>query len=881
MVKRSIDGKVMPQLLLTLVIVVASLVSAFGQKPALTLKDLSRWPTMYGGRLNNDGKYVATFSDDFLTISATALNWSDQIPNAKLVTFSKDGKRAIISMGDTLISEELGTAKRENIAIATNHQVENDDGDSAFLTFQKKDDSTLVVYDLFKRTKKSFLSVYDYKLSGDQLVFQYFDVSKRAYELKLYDCSHEKLSTIFSGQKAVDISFDRTGGKFVFLTTEDQVSSIYAYDEKGQKLTKVFSGSETTKTDFSLSGIKGFNYEGDKIFINLKLKATSTTQGNGVKVDVWNYKDAKLQSQQLAEIGNHEESRIFLAAVNINNGKVVQVEESNQRCYQGCDVHQPGDIAIVSEIKGNIHERSWNPLATFRCYLVDLQTGLKTSLDSLLKCNAISIQLSPKGDFIVFFNREKRNYYSFERRTNKIINLTATVNTLWTYESDYPIANNNFPIAGWLKNDKAFLVYDRTDIWQIDPSGAKAPSCLTNGYGAKHHLTFRLATPNNSGGIDPNDALNLSVLDNQLKSEGYCSVKLNKANSIEGLTMQDVHNEGFTKARDANVFLITKSSAERAPNLFVTTDFREFKQISEVYPEDRFNWLSSKLFIWTKPDRTKAQGILYLPEDFSPQKKYPVIVHLYEKLSDNLNNYLWPHTCSGDINIAYFVSNGYIVFSPDITYKVGHTGQSICDAVLSGITAIKKFSWINAKAIGVQGISFGGYETNFLITHSKDFAAAVSASGPSDFVSGYNSLFVSGESGQYLYETFQNRIGGTLWQRPDLYVKNSPIFYADKVTTPVLLMNNKKDEQVRYTQGIEFFTALRRLKKKAWMLQYDEGEHGLPKNTPESIDFTIRVKQFFDHYLKDAPPPRWMVDGIPASMKGIDPGYELIPNTQP
>jgi dipeptidyl aminopeptidase/acylaminoacyl peptidase len=191
-----------------------------------------------------------------------------------------------------------------------------------------------------------------------------------------------------------------------------------------------------------------------------------------------------------------------------------------------------------------------------------------------------------------------------------------------------------------------------------------------------------------------------------------------------------------------------------------------------------------------------------------------------------------------------------------------------------------QFPWVDKEHMGLMGHSFGGFETDYVIVHSHLFAAAVSMSGMTDFVSAYGSIIGNGTSRQRQYELYRDRIGATLWQRLDLYLENSPILKANEVTTPVLLMANKKDEDVPYEQGVEFFTALRRLGKKALMLQYDNGDHQV-RNLADQKDLSLRIWQFFGYYLKGEPPPKWMVVGIPATKKGIDNGYELMEGREP
>lgn len=277
--------------------------------------------------------------------------------------------------------------------------------------------------------------------------------------------------------------------------------------------------------------------------------------------------------------------------------------------------------------------------------------------------------------------------------------------------------------------------------------------------------------------------------------------------------------------------------------------------------------MTSRLVNWKTFDSADCQGILYVPEDFNPANKYPLIVHYYEKRSDELNQYIFPTLASGDINIPWFVSNGYIVFVPDIHYKMGYPGASAYNCIVSGAEMLARNRWIDKQRMGLQGHSFGGYETNYVITHSKMFAAAMSASAVCDLINQYLSLWHNGLGQEGFVEMGQIRMKFNLWQNKKLYILNSPVFNADQVNTPLLMMNNKGDNVVSFSQGAEFYLALRRLGKKVWMLQYDGEGHSIDSPKAE-VDYTKRMTEFFDYFLKNRSEPQWMRVGIPAADKG-------------
>ncbi|HEY9261256.1 alpha/beta hydrolase family protein, partial [Chitinophaga sp.] len=208
-----------------------------------------------------------------------------------------------------------------------------------------------------------------------------------------------------------------------------------------------------------------------------------------------------------------------------------------------------------------------------------------------------------------------------------------------------------------------------------------------------------------------------------------------------------------------------------------------------------------------------------------------------------------------EINIPYYVSNGYLVFCPDIRYHIGDPMKGTYDAVISAARYIGEFPFVDPAKIGAQGCSWGGVETNYIVTHTNLFAAACSASGIANWVSGYGRLAGTGESMQGMFEIGQFRMGGTLWQKHETYIRNSPIFQVDKMTTPLLLMHTTKDMICSPTDMQFFFRSLCKAGMKSWFLLY-EGNHGLYGRDGE--DFSSRMKQFFDFYLRDYPAAKWM-----------------------
>ena len=328
-------------------------------------------------------------------------------------------------------------------------------------------------------------------------------------------------------------------------------------------------------------------------------------------------------------------------------------------------------------------------------------------------------------------------------------------------------------------------------------------------------------------------------------------------------------------AENARRYIYTKSSVSQPADVYVSADLKTETKLSAINAQQKdYNWLTAELVHWTTPQGHAATGVLYKPENFDPTKKYPMVAYFYEKLSDGIYRYQAPAPTPSRLDIITFASNGYLVFTPDISYTVGEPGPSAVEYVNSGVEALKQNSWVDAAHIGIQGQSWGGYQVAYLITQTNLYAAAWAGAPVVNMTSAYGGIrWESGMSRQFQYERTQRRIGGTLWEKPEAYIRNSPLFSLPKVQTPVVIMSNDADGAVPWYQGIEMFTDLRRLGKPVWLLQYNGEAHNLVKRENRK-DISIRELQFFDHYLKGAPAPVWLDKGVPAVEKGRNWGLE-------
>jgi len=331
-----------------------------------------------------------------------------------------------------------------------------------------------------------------------------------------------------------------------------------------------------------------------------------------------------------------------------------------------------------------------------------------------------------------------------------------------------------------------------------------------------------------------------------------------------------------SKARNADTYLVTKGTFVDFPNLYVGPSLTSLTKVSDANPWQKdYNWGTVELVTWMSMDGQPRQGLLYKPEDFDPSKKYPMIAYFYEELSDGLHSYIPPNG-RNVINPTHYVSNGYLVFEPDIYYEMGYPGPSAVKSIVPGVQKLLERGYIDPKKLGLQGQSWGGYQALYVITQTQMFAAAMAGAPVVDMFSAYGGVrWGSGVNRSMQYEAGQSRIGASIWEAQDRYVQNSPLFFLPRVTTPLFIMSNDMDDAVPWWQGIELFVGMRRLGKEAYLINYNNDVHN-PAGRANQKDIAEKMQAFFDTKLKGAPAPEWMVKGIPAKDKGKDQVKKVI-----
>ena len=684
------------------------------------------------------------------------------------------------------------------------------------------------------------------------------------------------------------LRFDDRGEQLVFLSTKDtskvdqKVFDVLYFKHNADSAIVI---ADTTTLGlpanwiFNENSYPYFSENGKRIIIGSApkqtTKDTTIVEFEVASLDIWHWKDPYLQPQQLKNLSN-DLKRKYIGVIQLDKDNKFTLLGNEEVPYTIMSNEGSGRYALLyTDIPYRL-ESQWNP-TLYDAWIYDLESDKTTPIGTSIPSRPY---LSALGNYVYWFNMNEGDWYVFDNKTAKTVNITKDIPVnFWDEKSDVPSKPGPYGAPVWGKEDAYMLVYDAYDIWKIDPQNQNKAVNITEHLGRKDSITFRyLNTDKEKRFVEPNETLLLEAFDNKTKENGFYSYNpKQKRSTIKKLVLDKYTYSVGAKSKNSDVVVYEKSNFNTSPNLYVTNNWwKSSNKLTDINPQmNDYKWGTPELFSWTSFDGVPLQGIVYKPEDFDETKKYPVMMYFYERHSDNLYRYMPPAPSASIINIPFFCSRDYIVFTPDIHYTVGQPGQDAYNSIVAGAEALAKNNWVDKDNMAIQGQSWGGYQVAYLVTQTNMFKAAGAGAPVSNMTSAYGGIrWESGSSRQIQYEKGQSRLGTTLSESLQTYIDNSPLFFADRVNTPLLIMHNDDDGAVPWYQGIELFMALRRLGKPVWMLQYNKEAHNL-KERRNKKDLSIRLQQFFDHYLKGAPAPMWMTHGLPAMQKGIDWGYDL------
>ncbi len=706
---------------------------------------------------------------------------------------------------------------------------------------------------------------------------------------KTSDQSKTKVDGDWTG--VMKLSFDEQENRLAFLATADTAKAknygLKLLDLNSMKVqsmvdstSNVFGEDEAVSKNFAPRFTKDGNYLYFGVAEKIKPEPKDTLlKSEKVELDIWHYADHRLQPQQLKEL-NRDEKKVNHYIYHFDSKTSVQLSNDTLRAYLNDDIQstvlEEGNFYLLAESRYQYEgSDNWAYPNMTDYYLVEAKTGKSTLVKKGVYYGG---DLSPTGRFFTYYDIEKHNHYVMDVSTMEEECITCKIDNV-EWEDDVngmPMPAYPNGIIGFSEGDQEVYVQSQYDVWGVDMYNGKVRS-ITDEKGKESGVEIRTRRFSYDSTFIDFDNVYFEGFDTKSKgTHFYRLAEGSQDTMLVELAYYHAKIMGLQRSKNKKTHVLRKMTAREYPDLHLTnTDFQNTRRLSVANPQQsEYVWPNVELISWTTPKGLELEGLLYTPDDYDVNKEYPLMVYFYELYTDRFHNHYIPKPTASIIYPTEYTSAGYVVFIPDVRYTEGHPAKSAYDCIVSGTDEVlRRLPNIDSTRMALQGQSWGGYQTAQLVTMTTRYKAAMAGAPVTNMFSAYGGIrWGSGLNRQFQYERTQSRIGKTIWEAPELYVENSPQFHLPNVETPLLIMHNDNDGAVPWYQGIELFTGLKRLGKKTWMLNYNGEEHNLMQNA-NRVDLSIRMRQFFDHYLLDKPAPKWLTDGLPATKKGKEMRY--------
>ncbi len=893
---------------------IISPISLFTQKKPFTFIDAMKFPKIQNQTISNNGKWVAYSlvperGDPISFLVATDTNIKFEFERTVNPVFSNNSEWIAFKLKPKAIEiENTGKDKPKDGLFLFNIPLQLKFSFEKVKSFQFSEDSRWLAIHFFSEDKHSkdtstkelgtLLTLFDLK-TKNQLDFQFvtefsFDTLSNYFAFVVQEPSNKKnglyllnLQGEFSLPIKADVDSAVIISSVVWNKQKSSLAYVKCFPRKNTSIDSCFIcnlsttlmlpqhlvKSEDLSSDWFIPRKNDLKWseDGERLFFGIKPKMDTSVSKENIKFTdtnfydiptilekadytLWHWNDPRVKTNE-KKWWEQNKDRVFRCVYISETKKFLQLADLELPYVEFVD--NPLYTIGYDEspyLKESTWEGSYKDL-----YLVNLNTGQRKLIGRRIDENAY---ISPMGRYVVFY--KEKNWFLYDTRLDTLVNLTGKMKYAF-YDEDYdqPSTPPSYGFGGWFENDNAFLLYDKYDIWKFY-SENYGYVCQTVIFGRDYEQTYRIVNLDKSKKFfRNNDSVLISVFNHKNKTSSIYLLEFKILGPV-ALREEDGYNyKIISKAKDANLFLFSRESFDEFPDLWVSEiSFSKPKKITNHNDEfvSKYLWGKTELVRWVNSRGDTLDGFVILPANFDKTKKYPLIVYFYERFSQLKNNFSFPYIGHRPCFQVYN-SEDYIFFLPDIKYQIGNPGNSAFDCITSGVKKLISYGFIDTTAIGIMGHSWSGYQTAYIITQTNMFSAAVAGAPVGNMTSAYSGIRLeSGLARQFQYERFQSRIGGNLWDSLANYINNSPIFKAQSVTTPLLLMFGDEDQAVPWQQGIELYLAFRRLNKTAYFLQYHNEPHW-PTKFHNKLDYAIKIKEFFDTYLKKKKPPEWMEKG--------------------
>ncbi|MCU8073161.1 S9 family peptidase [Shewanella sp. SM29] len=830
-------------------------------------------------RETSDAKAKKKLKSDMVLLD-TQTGTQTRFERVKEFVFSDDGKHlAIWFEADEESKKDAEPKTTEKLAEAGTQSPANIDKPKVDKFDQGRRFTLLSLEDQTKRIDVEQVTGYVFDKASRRLALAVNDITNKQHQLQLVDLNTHKKTVAFDSpsQQIGALALAKNGRWLAFTQGKDSelpYGRSYQLSLVDLQSGKISTPPESPEWKLNRYTSLSFSLDSERLFfgrvpeVSQQLSLQKITEEKDLfdtnivtgqrGLKVWHGDDPRIKPNEIKQYED-EQKRTYLAVLHLGSNNVVQLGD---KTVPDVTISQHKRFMLASS------DLPYRKMATWAgfyqdYYLVDINTGSKVPFLTQQPSDA-EPTLSGNGKYVAYY--QQGNVYLYDIAQDRRTNLTKSLKVSFADEDhDYPSSAPGYGFGPWLKNDAGFLVYDKYDVWQFNTE-SKAGFALTAGKGRTQKIQYRLEglvdNPDEPAELAYNATVLLHGYSDKTKADGFYQATLGEA-GVKTLMQGEYKLTVLGRSKDGDTIVFSKERFDLFPDVYTASysaPQNAVKQTDLDKQRQAFNWSQSELVHWTNGDGKPLDGVLIKPTNYQAGKRYPVLVYYYRFMTDRLHAFPQMNI-NHRPNFAWYINNGYAVFLPDIRFEIGYPGASSVQALTSGVQKLIEIGIADPDAIGLQGHSWSGYQTAFAITQTKMFKAAVAGAPVSNMTSAYSGIrHGTGIARQFQYETGQSRIGASLFAAPQKYIENSPVFYADRIQTPLMIMFGDKDDAVPWEQGVEMYLAMRRAGKEVVFLQYEDEPHHL-KKYPNKLDYSIRMMQYFDHYLKGKPAPEWLSKG--------------------
>lgn len=865
-------------------------------KRLVTTDDYKLWSSLGVANISNDGNWVMYViarqeDNDTLYVKNAANNTEYVLANASGGVFSNDNKwfayRQNVSYkeqeaareGNKPVETKLGlinlqTGEKEVIGNLARFEFSRDAKHLVIYLAKpresKEKGSALLLRNLSNGTTRNIGNVTEFGFNKPGNRISYITDSNPFKTVEIINLSTAVTNVIASDTTNFSkLTWDKEGTSLAFY----QENKDKKYIEENQKIHH-YTGVLSTPILKTFDPSKTSNFpEGMRIFgeSNLQISDDMQTVFFGIQpwtlkdttkakpknndklpgVDIWHFADKEIQPRQRVTI-NQTKNQSHLSAWWPNQNRYVRIGNDAQPMANLTGNHKHAVVYNPDDYKPAFKE----DYADF--YIVNTATGEKASLLERQLNNFNAARTSPGGRFIAYFKDQHWWVYNIAAKMHT--NITRSLGVpLHSITYDGPGTPPPYGLVGFSKEDKELIINDQFDVWTITPDGRTAKK-MTNG--RAQEVVYRLQRLDfEEPFIDLTKAQYFSMYGDKTKKTGYA--KWDPRGTVSTLVMDDMAINRIAKARDAEKFIYVQQKYDVSPILMhAGANLTSAKNIVKTNThQENFHWGKSELVSFTNADGKAMQGALFYPANYEPGKQYPLVVYIYEILSNTVHFYTNPSQRQA-YNTSNLTADGYFVFRPDIVYDINDPGVSAVKCVVPAVEQLLKTGMIDKNRMGLMGHSWGAYQTSFIVTQTDMFKGAIAGAPLTDMISMSLSIYWNtGTPDQKIFETSQGRFSGPWYEEYEAHKRNSPIYGAQNIKTPLLVAFGDKDGAVDWQQGIELYGTMRRMEKEHVLLVYEGENHGLAKRENQ-IDYYQRTKDWLDHYVLGKEPAKWITEGV-------------------